>query len=67
MCGLSSISEQNHITHLYFVDDFMMFCHADLGFVRILRGVLDIFSRLSGLTINQDKSFVYSSGVDINP
>jgi mannosylglycoprotein endo-beta-mannosidase len=52
------------ITHLCFADDLMMFCHADIESIMVLKSSLDRFSKLSGLTINLAKSSLYLSGVD---
>ncbi|KAJ7009375.1 hypothetical protein NC653_000139 [Populus alba x Populus x berolinensis] len=56
----------NSITHLEFVDDLMVFCHADLASVELIRGALKSFSSISGLIINHNKSFVFISGVEDN-
>ncbi|KAJ6989648.1 hypothetical protein NC653_018206 [Populus alba x Populus x berolinensis] len=56
--------QQNKITHLCFADDLMMFCHADLASIIVLKSSLDIFSKLSGLTINHAKSSLFLAGVD---
>jgi hypothetical protein len=42
----------------------MMFCHADIESIMVLKSSLDRFSKLSGLTINLAKSSLYLSGVD---
>ncbi|KAJ6925335.1 hypothetical protein NC651_009873 [Populus alba x Populus x berolinensis] len=46
----------NSITHLAFADDLMVFCHADLASVELIRGALESFSSISGLIINHNKS-----------
>ncbi|KAJ6980751.1 hypothetical protein NC653_024183 [Populus alba x Populus x berolinensis] len=56
--------QQNKITHLCFVDDLMMFCHADLESIIVLKSSLDRFSKLSSLTINHAKSSLFMAGVD---
>jgi len=53
-----------NITHLSFADDLMLFCHADLDSIMVLKSSLDKFSTLSGLTINLAKSSLYLSGID---
>ncbi|KAJ6941863.1 hypothetical protein NC652_007817 [Populus alba x Populus x berolinensis] len=55
--------KQNAITHLTFADDLMIFSHADIASVKIIREVLNNFSSLSGLEINHSKSQVFVSGV----
>jgi hypothetical protein len=42
----------------------MLFCHADLELIRVLKSSLDRFSKLSGLNINLAKSSLYMSGID---
>ncbi|XP_061955562.1 uncharacterized protein LOC133677489 [Populus nigra] len=56
--------KQNSITHLAFADDLMVFCHADLASVELIRGALDSFASISGLIINHRKSSVFLSGVE---
>jgi len=53
-----------NITHLCFADDLMLFCHADIDSIMLLKSSLDRFSTLSGLTINLTKSSLYLSGID---
>ena len=53
-----------NITHVCFADDLMLFCHADIGSIGVLRSSLDNFTKLSGLTINFAKSSMYLSGID---
>jgi hypothetical protein len=53
-----------NITHVCFADDLMLFCHADIGSIGVLRSSLDSFTKLSGLTINFAKSSMYLSGID---
>lgn len=55
--------KQNAITHLTLADDLMIFSHADLASVKIIREVLNNFSSLSGVEINHNKSQVFVSGV----
>ncbi|KAJ7009371.1 hypothetical protein NC653_000135 [Populus alba x Populus x berolinensis] len=55
--------KQNAITHLTFADDLMIFSHADIASVKIIKEVLNNFSSLSGLEINHNKSQVFVSGV----
>jgi mannosylglycoprotein endo-beta-mannosidase len=79
MEGLSGIIHQNisngkfqhhwrckatNITHLCFADDLMMFCHADVDSISMLKASLDRFSSLSGLYINLAKSSLYLSSID---
>ncbi|KAJ6974535.1 hypothetical protein NC653_030590 [Populus alba x Populus x berolinensis] len=52
------------ITHVCFADDLMLFCHADLESIGVLKSSLDKFSMLSGLSINLAKSSMYLSGID---
>ena len=56
--------KENVIIHLSFVDDLMMFCHADQNSVWILKHSLGKFAMLSGLSINHTKSSLYLSEVD---
>ena len=52
------------ITHQGFADDLILFCRADPNSVQILKGALDKFMHLSGLSINLTKSSVFAAGVD---
>jgi len=56
--------KSTNITHLCFADDLMMFCHADVDSISVLKSSLDRFSSLSGLHINLAKSSLYLSGID---
>lgn len=56
--------KENTITHLCFVDDLIVFRHANTTSVGILKSSLDKFSTLSGHMINLSKSFIYLSGID---
>jgi len=56
--------KENAIIHLSFVDDLMMFYHADQNSVWILKHWLEKFVMLSGLSINHTKSSLYLSKVD---
>lgn len=54
----------NGITHVSFADDLMMFCHADEDSVSCMKESLHQFGQISGLTINNSKSSLYTSGID---
>jgi len=45
-----------YITHLLFVDDILIFCSGIRGESRILRDILDLFSKATGMDINVGKS-----------
>ncbi|GKC90120.1 RNA-directed DNA polymerase, eukaryota, reverse transcriptase zinc-binding domain protein, partial [Tanacetum coccineum] len=51
------------ITHLCFVDDLMLLCHANKNSASILRRALDEFSHTSGLYPSMIKSTVYFGNV----
>ncbi|KAJ6925336.1 hypothetical protein NC651_009874 [Populus alba x Populus x berolinensis] len=52
------------LTHLCFADDLMLFSHADLNSILIMKESLQQFSNISGLSINLAKSSLYLSGID---
>lgn len=51
------------ITHLAFADDLMVFTRGDQTSVKITMDTLQEFSDVSGLTINKNKSVVFTTGV----
>ncbi|KAG5224356.1 RNA-directed DNA polymerase, eukaryota, Reverse transcriptase [Salix suchowensis] len=51
------------ITHMSFADDLILFSRGDPSSVKILKSALDTFSKLSGLSINHNKSSVFAAGV----
>ncbi|KAF3678189.1 hypothetical protein FXO37_04501 [Capsicum annuum] len=51
------------ITHLQYADDTLIFCDAEEEQLRILRLILVIFERMSGLHVNWSKSFLYPVNV----
>nr|GEY42087.1 hypothetical protein [Tanacetum cinerariifolium] len=55
--------EDLNITHLYFTDDMMLFCHGDNFSVSVLKKALDEFRNVSGLLPSLTKSTVIFSNV----
>lgn len=53
----------DHITHLAFADDILLFCRGDMSSIRGLMKCLDHFHSVSGLLINKDKSALFSAGM----
>jgi len=51
------------ISHLAFADDILLLCRCDTPYVDILLQQLFIFGRMTGLTINATKSFIFFGGV----
>jgi len=49
-----------YITHLLFVDDVLIFCSGTRGESKILRDMLDLFSKATGMDINVGKSSLIS-------
>jgi hypothetical protein len=52
------------LTHLCFADDLMLFSHADLDSIMVMKESLHRFSKISGLNIILAKSSLYLSGID---
>jgi len=52
------------LTHICFADDLMLFSHADLNSIMVMKDSLHRFSTISGLNINLAKSSLYLSGID---
>ena len=44
------------ITHLLFVDDVLIFCSGERGETRVLKEILELFSKATGMEINFSKS-----------
>ncbi|XP_074300447.1 uncharacterized protein LOC141631711 [Silene latifolia] len=59
-----SLCKRLSLSHLCFADDLLMFCHGDLGSVKVMLNAFDSFSQATGLQMNVDKSNVYMNGVD---
>ncbi|KAK4385655.1 hypothetical protein Sango_2689500 [Sesamum angolense] len=55
--------EKLKITHLLFVDDFMLFSRGDLPSVHILMECLQEFRDVSGLAVNTFKSSIFTAGI----
>ncbi|XP_020253958.1 uncharacterized protein LOC109831024 [Asparagus officinalis] len=51
------------ISHLFFVDDLLLFCKADLYSIAKLKECLSDFSCVSGLETNPNKCSIYMSGI----
>ncbi|GJZ98249.1 RNA-directed DNA polymerase, eukaryota, reverse transcriptase zinc-binding domain protein [Tanacetum coccineum] len=51
------------ITHLWFADDLLVFCHGDIESVRTMKKSLDEFSSVSGLLPNMQKSTIFFGGL----
>ncbi|XP_030540728.2 uncharacterized protein LOC115748390 [Rhodamnia argentea] len=54
--------KSSRLSHLFFVDDVLLFTEAHIGSVRLLKEGLDIFSGWSGLKPNRNKSNIFFSG-----
>ena len=50
------IAPNLNITHLLFVDDVLIFCSGTRGESRLLQEILELFSKATGMEINNDKS-----------
>jgi len=53
-----------NITHLQFADDTLIFCEPEIDYLRIIKRVLFIFQRFSGLSVNYAKSGLIVLGKD---
>ena len=56
--------EALNITHIYFVDDLLLFCGNSPRAATILKNSLDEFFLLSGMMANSSKSFILSAGMN---
>lgn len=54
------------VVHVCFVDDFLMFCKADINSIRLLQQTFLKFSNASGLQANADKGSIYLAGISNN-
>ena len=50
------IAPNLNITHLLFVDDVLIFCSGSKGESKVLKEILDLFSKATGMEINAGKS-----------
>ena len=55
--------ERQHLTHLYFANDLMLFVAADIPSIKLIKEGLEEFKMLSSLSINQSKSEVFCANV----
>ena len=55
--------ERQHLTHLCFADDLMLFVVADMPSIKLIKEGLEDFRMLSGLSVNQSKSEVFYANV----
>uniref|UniRef100_A0A2N9J3H3 Reverse transcriptase domain-containing protein n=1 Tax=Fagus sylvatica TaxID=28930 RepID=A0A2N9J3H3_FAGSY len=55
--------KNQHITHLCFADDLMLFVAADIPSIKLIKVALEDFRLLSGLSVNQSKSEVFCAAV----
>nr|GEV76344.1 RNA-directed DNA polymerase, eukaryota, reverse transcriptase zinc-binding domain protein [Tanacetum cinerariifolium] len=46
------------ITHVFFVDDLLMFCNGDKGYANVLKEAIEDFGSLSGFLPNYNKSTI---------
>ncbi|KAK2662114.1 hypothetical protein Ddye_000688 [Dipteronia dyeriana] len=53
------------LSHLYFTDDMIMFCHGSYHSTLVLKLALDEFFLLSGLCANHAKSNIFISGAPV--
>ena len=51
------------LTHLTFADDLLIFCHGSKSSIRTVMSILQDFSLLSGLQVNNSKCELYSPGI----
>lgn len=58
--GIQLGNGEEHITHLQYADDTIIFLQDDLGSVCTIKRILQSFQLLSGLKINYNKSMLYS-------
>ncbi|GKD85461.1 RNA-directed DNA polymerase, eukaryota, reverse transcriptase zinc-binding domain protein [Tanacetum coccineum] len=55
--------KQMEISHLCFADDLLVFFHGDTESVKVIKGALDEFSKVSGLIPNMGKSIIFFGNV----
>jgi hypothetical protein len=55
--------ERQHLTHLCFANDLMLFVAADIPSIKLIKEGLEEFRMLSGLSVNQSKSEVFCANV----
>lgn len=55
-----------NLIHMYFANDLLMFCRADMTFIILLQETFHKFSVASGLKATIEKSFIYMVGTSNN-
>ncbi|CAK8542372.1 unnamed protein product [Lathyrus sativus] len=56
--------EKMELTHLTFIDDILLFCRGDKGYVELVNHTMQQFSNSTGLVVNPSKCNVYLRAVD---
>ena len=59
-------TKEMNLSHVIFTDDIFLFCKGDLSSIHLLLSSVLSFSRMSGLTLNRNKSFGYYCNVADN-
>lgn len=56
--GLSTSKNGPQVTHLFFADDFMLFCRVVEDEIQTVKSILEIFDNVTGQQVNFDKSSI---------
>ena len=59
--GVSICRNSPHVSHLFFADDSVLFCHAKDSECKVILDVLSVYVKGSGKKINRDKTNIFFS------
>ena len=59
--GFSSCKRGPKISHLFFVDDSLLFCRASLADLQFIQSILSLYEKASGQKLNREKTTIFFS------
>jgi hypothetical protein len=61
LTGVPTSPKGPRLNHLFFVDDSLLFCKANINEWQVLSGLLEMYEEASGQWLNKDKTWVFFS------
>lgn len=61
--GLKISKSGPKLTYLLFVDDSLLFCKADVGYIKFIKELLEYYALCSGQMVNLEKSVIFSAKI----
>lgn len=66
-CGLSICRSGPRVSHLFFADDFLIFCRALRGDGQKIQEILSIYEAASGQQVNRNKTTLFLASLPLVP